>query len=34
MDGKIGLEEHWAIPDTLEDSESLVGTSAGWDNVS
>lgn len=33
MDGKIGLEEHWAIPDTLGDSESLVGTSAGWDNV-
>ncbi len=33
MEGKIGLEEHWAIPDTLEDSERLVGTSPGWDNV-
>ncbi|NQV54424.1 MAG: amidohydrolase [Rhodospirillales bacterium] len=33
MDGKIGLEEHWAIPETMGDSEKLVGTSDGWDDL-
>lgn len=33
MDGKIALEEHWAIPETIGDSASLIGDSSGWSNV-
>ncbi|MEE2761309.1 MAG: amidohydrolase family protein [Pseudomonadota bacterium] len=33
MDGKIALEEHWAIQDTLGASEQLVGSSSGWGDI-
>ena len=33
MDGKIALEEHWATAETMADSQRLVGTSAGWDEL-
>jgi gamma-resorcylate decarboxylase len=30
MKGKIALEEHWSLPETLEDSRGFVGGSADW----
>ena len=33
MDGKIALEEHWATAETMADSQRLVGTSSGWDEL-
>ncbi len=33
MRGKIALEEHWSIPETMADSERLVGTSEGWGDL-
>ncbi|MDA0239964.1 MAG: amidohydrolase family protein [Proteobacteria bacterium] len=34
MQGKIALEEHFAIPDTMGDSQGIVGASASWDDLS
>ena len=33
MQGKIALEEHWSVPETMGDSERLVGTSEGWSDL-
>jgi 2,3-dihydroxybenzoate decarboxylase len=30
MKGKIALEEHWSLPETLDDSRGFVGGSADW----
>ena len=30
MKGKIALEEHWSLPETLEDARGFVGGSADW----
>ena len=31
MQGKIAFEEHWSMPETLEDAKGFVGGSASWD---
>src|SRR3954464_1250699 len=31
MNGKIAFEEHWSLPETLEDSRGFVGGSAQWE---
>ena len=31
MNGKIAFEEHWSMPETLEDAKGFVGGSASWD---
>jgi predicted TIM-barrel fold metal-dependent hydrolase len=31
MNGKIAFEEHWSMPETLEDARGFVGGSASWE---
>ena len=33
MDGKIALEEHMALPETLDDSMQIVGAAPGWEQL-